>query len=185
MLKASFTLPNGTIVAVEGSPDEVKGLLDYYSSGATIHPRKAPLPKTPKSENRKAPPPAAEATPDKLAQIVNLIKTCPEADSIEQNILSKSNEANRAILPLYIIHQHLDNAFGLTTIEISKVTAELGPKVRIKRQNVLRALARSSASKYVLSDTTSKVGTASRYTLNDRGVKHIKLVLAGEPKQKR
>jgi len=30
MAKASFRLPNGTNVTIEGTPEEIKGLLTYY-----------------------------------------------------------------------------------------------------------------------------------------------------------
>jgi hypothetical protein len=182
MLKASFTLPNGTLVTIEGAQDDVKDLLDYYNDSYPIN-----SPRSAKNINFIKPPKPIgelvipETPPDVLTQVVNLIKSCKDAEAIEKYILDKekSNEANRVLLPLYIVHEYLGNAFGLTTVEISKITTDLGPKVKINRQNALRALARSSASKYVLGDKTRKVGTATKYTLNDRGVEYIKSILQG------
>jgi len=184
MIKAAFNLPNGTLVTIEGTQEEVKDLLDHYSGSSLVEQsildKQKITAKTPKKEAKSNI--SSEVTTDTLNQIVNCVKSCPEADAIEKYVLNKeiSSEANRALLPLYIIHEYLNNAFGITTVEISKITTDLGPKIKISRQNVLRALARSSASKYVLGDKTRKVGTATRYTLNARGVKYIKSILANE-----
>jgi hypothetical protein len=188
MLKTSFNLPNGTLVTIEGEPEDIKDLLDHYSGFASSESfsstkQKAAV-KSPKKETK--PSTSSDITAETLTQIINLIKSCPEAEEIEKYILDKekSSEANRALLPLYIIHEYLDNKFGITTVEIGKITADLGPKIKISRQNVLRALVRSSASKYVLGDKTRKAGTGTRYTLNDRGVKYIKSILANEKPEK-
>jgi hypothetical protein len=188
MLKASFNLPNGTLVTIEGIPEDVRNLLDYYSNSHLLPESKPPKdkPSTKHPQQDATPNISKGVTPDTLAQVVNLIKSCPEAEAIEEFILDKekSSEANRVLLPLYIIHEYLDNAFDLTTVEISKITTDLGPNVKVRRQNVLRALARSSASKYVLGDKTREIGTATRYKLNDRGVQYIKSILANEPPKK-
>ena len=181
MIKATFSLPNGTVVTIEGTQGDVQNLLDYYSGthpGDGIQPKheskrvvKA-TPKTVKSET-------SEITPDTLIEIVNLIRSCPEAEAIEKNILeAKSSEAVRVLLPLYIVHEYFGNSFGLTTVEIGDITAELGSKVKVRRQNVLRAV-KFSGSKYVLGDRARKVGTGTRYTLSERGAQYIKSILTG------
>jgi hypothetical protein len=106
-----------------------------------------------------------------LIQIANTIKTCEQAEAIDDYILDKPNEANRVLLPLFIVYEYFDNAFGLTTSEISKVTIELG--VKVSRQNCLRAL-KFTAKSYVLKD-----GNPPRYTLNRRGLAFIRSVLSG------
>jgi hypothetical protein len=170
------------LVTVEGLRKDVQNLLDYYSN---THPSN---PISPKDQRKIVTKPAhkaaefessADISPDTLIKIVNLIRSCPEADVIEKNILeAKSSEAVRVLLPLYIVHEYLENSFGLTTVEIGAITAELGNKVKVRRQNVLRAV-KYSASKYVLGDRARKVGTGTRYTLSERGVQHIKSILAG------
>lgn len=55
MTKAQLTLPNGTNIHIEGSPDEVKALLDLYSSQSnSSHKTLKPI-KTTKSGEKKAP----------------------------------------------------------------------------------------------------------------------------------
>lgn len=187
MLKATFNLPNGTLVTVEGLQGDVQNLLDYYSNahqgGSTPskHEGKTIAKSVHKAEKLKS---SNDISPDTQIQIVNLIRSCPEAEVIEKYILeAKSSEALRVLLPLYIVHEYLDNSFGLTTVQIGAITAELGSKVKVSRQNVLRAV-KSSASKYVLGDRARKVGTGTHYTLNERGVQHIKSVLAGNLSKK-
>ncbi|MGD0174497.1 MAG: hypothetical protein ABSC61_08705 [Anaerolineales bacterium] len=178
MPKASFTLPNGTVVTIDGTPSEVRNLLAFYG-GNPEKGKDAGQKKSAKAGRKKS---SAEKkiSPAKIAQIVNQIKSCPEAEGIEKNILAKSHEANRVLLPLYVIHEYMGNAFGITTIEISKVTAELGARVRVSRQAALRALVRSPASRYVLTDKARRRGIATRYTLDARGVEYLKTVIAGK-----
>jgi len=38
MTKASLTLPNGTVVQIDGTAEEVQALLAYYGSGAPLGP---------------------------------------------------------------------------------------------------------------------------------------------------
>jgi len=182
MIKTTFSLPNGTLVTVEGLQEDVQNLLDYYSNAHPSHLN------PPKHENKTGNKPAhkaakpessADISPDTQIKIINLIRSCKEAEAIEKNILeAKSSEAVRVLLPLYVVHEYLENSFGLTTVEIGAITAELGNKVNVRRQNVLRAL-KSSASKYVLGDRARKAGIGTRYTLSDRGVQYIKSILAG------
>ncbi len=177
MPKASFTLPNGTIVTIEGKSAEVKGLLTFYG-GLSEQGESARKKKSTKTGRKKSAV-VKKISPVKIAHIVNQIKSCPEAEQIEKNILAKTQEANRVLLPLYVIHEYMGNAFGITTIEISRVTAELGAQVRVSRQAALRALVRSPASRYVLTDKARRRGIATRYTLDERGVQYMKTVIAG------
>lgn len=177
MPKASFTLANGTLVTIDGTPAEVRSLLEFYGGKPEKGKRAAQKPGA-KAGRRKF---AVEKkiSPARIAHIVNQIKSCPDAEAIEKNILAKTHEANRVLLPLYVIHEYMGNAFGITTIEISKVTAELGARVRVSRQAALRALVRSPASRYVLTDKARRRGIATRYTLDARGVQYMKTVIAG------
>jgi hypothetical protein len=181
MPKASFTLPNGTVVTIEGTPREVQNLLAFY--GGNPEKRERTNQKPGAKAGRKKSTTEKKISPARIAQIVNQIKSCPEAEAIEKNILAKTQEANRVLLSLYVVHEYMGNAFGLTTIDISKVTAELGARVRVSRQAALRALVRSPASRYVLTDKARQRGTATRYTLDERGVQYLKTVIAG-PQEK-
>jgi hypothetical protein len=178
MPKAAFKLPNGTQVEIEGTTEEVQRLLGFYidqpinESGpkkqSKIEPRSARKPKHPKD---------GVPTNDDLATIVNKIKTCDETQAIESQILDRTSEVNRVLLPLYIVNQYMADAFGLTTVEISTITTDLG--IKVFRQNALRALT-SSGSRYVIGDRVRKTGQATRYKLNPRGVQYIKDILRGQ-----
>lgn len=171
MAKASFRLPNGTSVLIEGTPEEVRELLAFYAS--TTHKVEPQTPKRPKPESENIVSTESKTKPDKtdIEKIVELVKTCPEAEVIEKHILDQTNEANRVLVPLYIIHEHLDNIFGLTTTEISEVTIALG--VKVSRQNALRVL------KFTAPGFVIKLGNPPRYKINRRGLAHIKSVIAG------
>ena len=172
MAKATLKLANGTLVTIEGTTEEIEKLLQVYAGGAGEIPPKTKIP-TPKVKSE------SEALPKSsvdLMEIVNLVKTCDEAEAIEKQILDRTSEVNRVLLPLYIIHEYLKNAFGLTTTEIANVTTELG--IRVSRQNTLRAI-KYSGARYVIGDKPRKKGAASHYKLNRRGVQYMKSVIAG------
>ena len=197
MVKASFTLPNatsitiegkvsldlpsGTVVTIEGTPKDVQKLLDNFNGSdgeVTSGSRKPKTNGSVKSAGKQdVDSNSTQATPD-ILKIVNMAKSCPEAESIEKRILeNKPSETDRVLLPLYIVHQYLDNAYGLTTVEIGEIMTELGSSAKITRQNALRALTKKQAAKYVVADKIRKPGTGTRYTLNDRGVQYMKSIL--------
>lgn len=169
MAKASLTLSNGTTVQVEGSVEEVQKLLQFYGGKSAHSDFKEPT----KSGLEKA---AIKESSVDLAKIVNLAKDCEEADKIETQILDRSSQVDRTLLPLYVVHEHLNSAFGLTSGEISKITANLG--IPISQSNVSHTLS-GTASRYVIGDTVKTKGQPVRYRLSRRGVKYVKAVLEG------
>lgn len=180
MTKATFTLANGTKVEIEGSAEEIQELLSFYS-GDRAPPQGSPptgkKPRTIRSRDDVSQPDSDETEPgSQLAQIVNLIKSCDEAELIETSILDRSSQVDRTLLPLYIVHKHLGEGKGLTSGEVSKVTTDLG--VPISGPNASRTLS-GSASKYVMSDTVRRKGQRVRYVLNRRGVQYLESVIAG------
>jgi hypothetical protein len=112
MLKATLTLANGTVVNIEGASEEVQNLLKLYSSPISD---KIPKKKLPKESND---------VKDYINTIVNLIKDCEENDNIEKNIIDRTSQVNKVLLPLYVIHEYLENKINLQTGEISKITKE-------------------------------------------------------------
>jgi len=179
MAKASLKLSNGTVVTLEGTPEEVKELLELYGGERQPAPKGAP-------QQRKHPKPQpverrAERDETKgdgnldLNAIVTLTKDCDEAEVIEKQILDRPAQVNRTLLPLYIVHEHLDNAFGLTSGEVTKVTTDLG--IPISQPNASRTLS-GTASKYVIGDKVKIKGQAVRYKLSRRGIQYMKQVLA-------
>lgn len=190
MAKATLTLPNGTVVGLEGTPEEVHRLLEVYSGGAA-----PPAPATrnrhevgrrARKRVRRATQPSATAQSEEekegadLNGIVNLVKNCDDADGIESNVLDRASQVDRTLLPLYIVHEELGNKFGLTSGEISKITTELG--VRVTQPNASRTLS-GVASRYVMGDKVRKKGQPVRYRLSRRGVQYMKDVIRGKGDQ--
>ena len=181
MPKASIKLANGTSVQIEGSPEEVAKVLALYGGekpnvvlpDSPSRPKKRALPKT---ESPEAPTDSG-ATPD-LAQIINLIKTCDDAEKIEAKILDKVSQVNRILLPLYMAHEYFNNARSLTSGEVSKITTDLG--IPVSRSNASTTLS-GTASRYVIGDKVRKKGQAVRYKLSRRGLQYLKSLLSGKP----
>ena len=185
MVKAVITLPNGTEIAIDGAPDEVQSLLDYYG-----RPDGKKAPKSTQSKSRTAkkkrsastsPKPDLESTAVDLGEIVNLVKNCDEAESIETQILDRASQVDRVLLPLYIVHECLDNACRLSTGDIARITRDLG--VPVSQPNASRALS-GTASKYVMADGVRKKGAKMTYQLARRGVSYMKGVIAGKADEK-
>ena len=181
MAKASLKIPNGPLITFEGTPEEVKHLVELYSareqpaanSAKQRHrPQSSKTSKssTPSSENR-----SNDEIHD-LNEIVTLAKECDEAEAIEQQILDRTAQVDRTLLPLYIVHEHLNNSFGLTSGDVTKFTTDLG--IPISQPNASRTLS-GTASKYVIGDKVKVKGQPVRYKLSRRGVKYMKEVIAG------
>lgn len=83
---------------------------------------------------------------------------------------------NRILLPLFIVHEHMGNAFSMTSGEISQITKDLG--ILVQQPNVSLTLS-GTASKYVVGDKVRKKGQAVRYKLSRRGLQYFKEVLNG------
>jgi len=174
--KATIKLPNGTLVVVEGTTEDVKELLEFYGGsdtreGTARH-------KEPKAEGKAGAGPkesAGSGRPD-LAEIIGLIKNCAEAGVIGSKILDRTSLVDRVLLPLYIVHEHLGNKYALTSGEISRITADLG--IRVATPHASTTLS-GSASKYVIGDSVRKKGKAVRYKLSRPGLQYLKGVLKG------
>jgi hypothetical protein len=161
-------------------------LLATRSATRTAEGTEPGAPKTGKPPARSGQKPGNQRTPNRSAQearasapslseIVNLAKNCDESESIGRHILDKTSQVDRTLLPLYIVHEHLDNAFGLTSGEIAKVTKGLSVPVHIS--NVSKTLT-GVAARYVVSDTIPKKGQAVQYKLSRRGLQHLQGVIA-------
>ncbi len=105
-----------------------------------------------------------------LAEIVNFIKSCDEAELITSNILDKSDRTNKILLPLHICNRAVSNSAGLTSGDINKVLLDLGLSVG---QGNIATILGSSASKYVVGNKVRKQGQAVRYRLSRLGVQRI------------
>jgi hypothetical protein len=175
MAKATFKLPNGTVINIDGSPEEIHKLLQMYEGKSSqrtdfIQPPAIDKIKTPKKKQ-------SEDTSDYLTEIVNLIKECNEAEGIEKNIIDRISQVDRVLLPLYIIHEYMDNSIALQSGEINKITKELG--IPISQPNTSKALS-GTAARYVMGDKVRKAKHAVKYKLNRRGTKYLKGVIQGK-----
>jgi len=176
MAKAQLRLTDGTMVTLEGTPEEVHRLLKLYSGETpAATPPKRPAPKKKASSSRKKLASPDTESPD-LNDLVNLVKNCDEADAIEKNVLDRASQVDRILLPLYVVHEYKENKFGLTSGEISKVTTELG--VRVTQPNASTTLS-ATASRYVMGDKVRKKGQPVRYRLSRRGLQYMKSVISG------
>lgn len=177
MAKATLKLPNGPVVTLEGTPQEVRQLLEMYSGQQpALQAGGQGAAKREARQSRMPSRPAADASGPDLSQIVNQVKNCQEAEGIEKNILDRASMVDRVLLPLYVVHEHYGNQPGLTSGEIDKITTELG--VRVSQPNASRTLS-DTASRYVVGDKVRKKGQAVRYRLSRRGTQYLKSVISG------
>lgn len=179
MPKATITLPDGTNVVIDGSPEEVAKLLSLYG-GASDEPASKPAkkaaPKKKKSRKTQTATSSSASTSDgpDLSAIIEQIKNCEWAEVIEKEILDKSGQVNRILLPLFVVHDYFDNKDALTSGDISRITTDLG--IPIATANASRTLS-GTASKYVIGDTVRKKGQVVRYKLSRRGHQYFKSLL--------
>jgi hypothetical protein len=165
--KAIMTLRSGATVTIEGTPDEVARILELNGRVGAEPDLK---PETARS-GKLAEKSVARVS---IAEIVNVTKSCGEAERIESAVLNKSSQLDRTLLPLYVIHEHFENVTGLTTGEISTFTADLGSPV--SGPNVSHTM-RGSASKYVMVDTSGPQDGPTKYKINRRGIAYMKALL--------
>ena len=177
MAKAHLTLPNGTQVAIVGTPEEVHRLLTLAAGGGTAPKRVTKVSRKPVRGGQRAKAADPDADSIDLTQIVNFAKDCDEADGIETNILDRTSIVDRVLLPLYVLKKHAESTGGLTSGEISKITKELG--VPVSQPNTSTALS-GAASKYVMGDKVRRKGQPVRYRLSRRGEQYLAAVVRGK-----
>lgn len=170
MAKASMTLPDGTTVQIEGSADEIQKIISLHKpTGPTL--KTPPQPKPKKSSHKKG---DAEESSFDLMEIVNQIKNCEEAENIEKNILDRTSQVDRILLPLFITKKYINEKMGLTSGDISRVLGDLG--INIFTPNVANGLS-GPASKYVIGDKVRRKGQAVKYKISRRGEQYLSSVI--------
>lgn len=174
MAKARFATPKGTIVDIDGKPEEIQKFLVIYES--TIH-KDLVLDVKAKKEIKIKQKKTGTGSKDYILKIVNTIKDCDGAKAIEENIIDRNSQVDKVLLPLYIVHENMSNEVGLQSGEISKITGDLG--IRIKQPNVSKILS-ETASRYVMGDKVRKARQPVKYKLNRKGLKYIKGVITGK-----
>jgi len=177
MPKATITLPNGTLVNIEGTPEDINRILKLYSGSENKVQISEKKKDTRKSEVTEQGRQKGNSNIDH-AQIINKIKDSDEAIKIEKQVLDKPSQVNRILLPLYIVHEYFSNSISLTSGDINKITTDLG--IPISRVNASHTLS-GTASRYVIGDKVRKKGKTVRYKLSRRGLLFMKSVLSGAP----
>jgi len=170
-VKASLKLSTGALVNLEGTPDEVRALLEHFDSR---QPSGVAVPTKAAEGIREAL--ASDGEMPDLHAIVSLVKDCEEAVAIDEYVLSVRSVRERVLLPLYIANRYVSPPVGLTSGEISGVTSELG--VPVSQPNTSTALS-GSAAPYVIGDRRRRKGQPVRYRLSRRGVALMESVLKG------
>ncbi len=171
MAKATLTLPDGTTVTIDGSPDEIKRIL-------TLHKNQQTEVKKSRGHKSKAKP-TTQATSDKgidLQELINLAKSSDDFELIEKNVLDRTSLVDRILLPLYVAAEHISEQQKLTTGDISKFLSQLG--VNIAQPNVAKTLS-STALRYVIGDKIRKKGQAVGYRLSRKGTQYLTAVIKG------
>lgn len=172
MAKSTIELPNGTIITVDGSPEEINKIISlYYTQKGEAVPSRVPklhIKHLKKKEDGKL------TEKEIVIEIVNHIKDCDEANLIEEKILDRPGKVNRVLLPLYIANKYIKDKVSLTTGSIYKVLKELG--INIAQPNISSVI-HNTASRYVMGDKPTKKGSVVRFKINRRGIKYISEVL--------
>lgn len=171
MAKASLLLPSGTKIQIEGTPEEVHKIIELHSQ---THSQYTSPPSNKASTKKSQSPPPDKRLPVSLEQIIATIKSCEEAELIEQKVLDNPSQLSRILVCLYVAHEHFETNPGLTSADISTITKDLG--VPISRTNTATTLS-GAAAKYVTGDRVRKPGIPVRYTINRRGLQYMKSIL--------
>ncbi len=173
MAKASMKLSDGTTVVVEGSVEEIQKILALHRPSETSEFKAGEIKKagTRKPKHQDKPSEAID-----LTALINVAKEAEEFGLIEKNILERSSQVDRILIPLYFAHKHNPET-ALTSGEISKFLAEFG--VNVAQPNVAKTLS-TIAVKYVKGDKLRKQGQAVRYRLSGPGNQYITVVIQGK-----
>lgn len=180
MVKSIIKLPDGTTIAIEGSPEELKKVLSVYQNQNTSNEGEegTPVPGSRKKTNKSSIyPKAIEEKSNKkdiIVELVNAIKNANDMDEIEKKILDKASQVDRVILPLFIMGRDFDDQISLTSNDIYKVLKELG--ISMALPNISKTL-RGTALKYVIADKVTKKGESTPYKISRKGEQYIKNTL--------
>jgi hypothetical protein len=97
---------------------------------------------------------------------------CPEADVLFPKVFNTTNQMDRVLAVLYVLHTYVGETTTLTAREISEVLDELNtPMQPTNISKVFRTEARS----FVVKDST---GRAARFRLNAQGLRTVERILA-------
>lgn len=172
MAKSDITLPDGTNITIEGSPEEIAKVISLYGGSArqdaSRDTKKQTSVRTPKNSSN-------QDKKDMVLEVVNSIKNADDIEEIEKRILEKSSQVDRVLLPLYIIMRDFDNGFSLSSNDIYRILKELG--INMALPNIIKTL-KGSALKYVVADKATKKNQSTPFKISIRGKKYIEELLS-------
>jgi hypothetical protein len=170
MTSATLTLPSGTVVEIKGTVEEIHRILELHNSGE--QPR---VPRRARRSPREISPTAIEGgAVVSIHEIINHVRSCDEAERLEKCVLDGNSQVARALLPLYIVHKYMDDAFALAAAEIAEICKQLG--VPMVPENVSKTL-RGGAARFVMLEPA---GPPKKFRINRRGLQHMAEILSGE-----
>lgn len=170
MAKSTINLSDGTIITIDGSPEEIKKILSIYQLEKTKGLIKGKKSATGEKDEKKS-------EQDIVLEVINYIKDREEADAIEKKILDRSSQVDRVLLPLYIADK-LENKPSLSSGDIHSVLKELGIKIALP--NISNTL-RGTALKYAMGDRQRKKGSGVvKYQISHLGKQYITKILEDE-----
>jgi hypothetical protein len=184
-MKASFKLPNGAIIEVDGTLEEVNAVADHASRYPPIGSMPAQNMRPAPSQHAWQPHVRAPATDTQeapadldIAAVVAIIKDCPEAEVIQARVLDAIplNAMHRTLMCLWAVHRYVNDQLGLTSGDIEKITDQLGIKLEISSAS--RTLS-DKAKAFVSGDSVRRKGGAVHYRLNRRGIQEFERILNG------
>lgn len=171
MAKSKIIRPDGTLIEVNGSPEEIKKILELYAG----HEGQKPTGESGKCKDKGGKKQTQmEEEEDIVMKIVQEIRDSDQSEKIEANILDQSSQVNRALLPLYVVKKYIGESVKLTSGDIYNVLNQLGIKMALP--NVSRTLSKT-ASKYVIPDTRRRRGGKNSYILSHKGEKYFATLL--------
>lgn len=170
MAKSTINLSNGTVITIEGTMEEVAGLIRLY--GTTSGP--APRGKNKRSRKNAGVEESKTNTID-LLEIVSATKDDNDFDKIESQILDKASQVDRVLLPLFVSERAFLNPPALTTKDIYQFLKQFG--IYMALPNVSKTLS-TKAVKYVMPTKLKKRGSGNSYRLSRKGQQYMEQVLA-------
>lgn len=170
MTKSTIKLPNGTVITVEGSLEDVAQLLNLYGEqGASTASVGGGTPKVKKEVTKQAQASAVEGHVDVLT-LVNITKDADDFDDIERKILDNASQIDRVLLPLFITERSFGASATLSSGDVYKFLKEFG--INMALPNVSKTLS-SSAIKYVMTSSTRKKGASNSYRISRKGKQYV------------
>lgn len=172
MAKSTIKLENGTTITVEGTVEEISKLLALYQKPTIVDNGNNGQQEDGDLIDAKS---ASKHEFLDIVKLVNATKDSNDLEQIEKNILDKAGQVDRVLLPLFIADRKFGSEISLSSNDIYKFLKEFG--ISMALPNISNTLS-SSASRYVIADSTRRKGASIGYKISRKGKQHLEQVLA-------